>query len=205
MTLYCTDLFLQISGHKRFYLFEPTEAGNLYSYPVSHPMDRRARVNLTRRHEADHTAAFPRLAHAQCHEVLVGPGDLLFLPAYWWHEVITEPVPEDGVCVSINFWFDMEPKSIPLPLKPAHRLEFSRQLEILTERVLGAVSVVPFLTALVLRLRGDSRWTLERPPKVDAGRWHQFASYVIYEATFMLGGPRQVLPFVLDLCDASRF
>ena len=37
--------------------------------------------------------SFPRLARAVGSVVTLAPGDVLFLPAYWWHEVITEPSP----------------------------------------------------------------------------------------------------------------
>ena len=37
-------------------------------------------------------------------EVLLAEGDVLFLPAYWWHEVITADAGADGLTVSVNFW-----------------------------------------------------------------------------------------------------
>ena len=87
------NLFLQLAGMKRFRIYEPTEAGNLYAWPVHHPLDRRVQVDLSeaKTDETDETvggsSAFPRLARAKAREVLLQPGDVLFLPAYWWHEV----------------------------------------------------------------------------------------------------------------------
>lgn len=75
------NLFLQVSGVKTFKLYEPTEAGHLYAYPTYHTMDRKAQVDLSRAHEAEHASMFPRFARARSVEVRVGPGDLLFLPA----------------------------------------------------------------------------------------------------------------------------
>ena len=87
------NIFLQIAGSKRFRLFAPTEAGNLYAFPCHHPMDRKAQVDLARESDPQHASAFLRLAHARSYEVTLRAGDVLFLPAYWWHEVLTEPVP----------------------------------------------------------------------------------------------------------------
>jgi len=53
---------------------------------------------------SDSAAAFPRLAHARGREVVLQPGDVLFLPAYWWHEVTTLPVPPGELAVSVSFW-----------------------------------------------------------------------------------------------------
>lgn len=37
---------------------------------------------------------------APCFEVILEPGDVLFIPAYWWHHVIAM-----DVAVSINYWW----------------------------------------------------------------------------------------------------
>ena len=65
------NLFLQVAGVKRFYLYPPTESGNMYAWPVFHALDRRAQVDIRRRDDPTHLAAFPRLAAARCVEVIV--------------------------------------------------------------------------------------------------------------------------------------
>ena len=90
------------------------------------------------------------------------PGMLLFLPAYWWHEVVTEapsdPLDDspDGLTVSVNFWFEIDPKRpIAFPLKPFVRLELARQLESLVAKAFdGEAPIVPtFLAALAQQWR----------------------------------------------------
>lgn len=76
------NLFVQIAGTKRFRIFEPQQTRSLYAYPIHHPLDTRAQVDL----EHPDYVAFPRLAEAHCVELLLRPGQTLFLPAYWWHE-----------------------------------------------------------------------------------------------------------------------
>merc|ERR1712070_563746 len=43
---------------------------------------------------------FPKVVDAHFIEALVGPGDVLFLPRFWWHHVHALP----GDNVSLNFW-----------------------------------------------------------------------------------------------------
>ena len=135
------NLFLQIAGRKRFVIYEPTEAGNLYAWPVHHPLDRRAQVDL--RNEDD--ARFPRLAKAIKREVILEPGDLLFLPAYWWHEVTTLPVQPNEITVSINFWYTLnwQTQLDRLPLRGTFLLEAARQLEMFVAEMLGSPRLLP--------------------------------------------------------------
>ena len=49
-------------------------------YPVFHALDRRAPVDVRRRDEAAYLEDYPRLARSRGVDVLVKPGELLFLP-----------------------------------------------------------------------------------------------------------------------------
>ncbi|KAK9460994.1 phospholipase A2 [Lipomyces oligophaga] len=40
-------------------------------------------------------------------EVVLEPGDMLYLPALWFHQVGQES-DNDGICCSVNFWYDMD-------------------------------------------------------------------------------------------------
>lgn len=35
-------------------------------------------------------------------------GDVLYLPAYWHHEVKSHPDPEEGLNIAVNYWFKNE-------------------------------------------------------------------------------------------------
>ena len=66
------NLFVQLKGAKRFILFPPlVGAAALRPYPIVHPRDRCAQVELR---------SASRLAHGQGLEVLLEEGDGLFLP-----------------------------------------------------------------------------------------------------------------------------
>ncbi|WP_245689301.1 cupin-like domain-containing protein [Streptomyces chattanoogensis] len=43
---------------------------------------------------------FPRLKHAVLHHVRMGPGDLLYIPRGWWHDIRAHTT-----SVSVNHWF----------------------------------------------------------------------------------------------------
>lgn len=75
------NLFLQVSGRKRFVLLPPSAHRHLRLYPRWHGSQRQSRLHLPEwlaRAPASTSGAF---------EVALGPGDLLFLPALWLHHV----------------------------------------------------------------------------------------------------------------------
>ncbi|KAI0376655.1 putative pla2g4b [Hypomontagnella monticulosa] len=39
--------------------------------------------------------------------VTLEPGDMLYLPAMWYHKV-SQSCSEEGICVAVNYWYDME-------------------------------------------------------------------------------------------------
>ena len=39
--------------------------------------------------------------------VIVRPGELLFLPSLWWHQV-EQRAGKDGLVIAVNYWYDME-------------------------------------------------------------------------------------------------
>ena len=54
--------------------------------------------------------AFPRFFGADWPpplKVTIRSGELLYLPAMWWHYVQQKGGEEGGPCVSVNFWYDM--------------------------------------------------------------------------------------------------
>ncbi|MBV8666414.1 MAG: cupin-like domain-containing protein [Burkholderiaceae bacterium] len=90
-----------VSGKRRFTLFPPDQVENLYIGPLEfNPAG--APISMVRPHDPDFER-FPRyreaLAHAQVADL--EPGDALFIPSVWWHQV--ESV--GTVNVLINYWW----------------------------------------------------------------------------------------------------
>ena len=47
---------------------------------------------------------FPRFVEAKRTQCVLRPGDVLFMPAFWWHEVQSYPDREEKRNVAVNFW-----------------------------------------------------------------------------------------------------
>lgn len=90
-------LLHQIVGRKSVRLFSPADTAYLY-------------MNDERRSEIpdyDHADAdrFPLVRKASAWEAVLEPGDVLFLPSYWWHEIrVAEPSVSLGYPVQAGFW-----------------------------------------------------------------------------------------------------
>lgn len=96
------NFFAQIWGHKRCILFSPDQFECLYPHPVHHPHDRQSMVDFER---PDYTR-FPKFKHVKGVETVLGPGDVLYIPIYWWHHI--ESLMRGGPTVTVNFWFKVK-------------------------------------------------------------------------------------------------
>jgi hypothetical protein len=86
---------VQVTGRKRWTLFAPGDSDNLYflqevPVPIYSPVD--VEHPDMRRH--------PRFRAAQPYETVLRPGDVLYLPAGWWHHVRTLEM-----SITLNFWW----------------------------------------------------------------------------------------------------
>ena len=59
-------------------------------------------ADVTRRHDAAQRHAFPLLQYAHPQTVRVQAGELLYLPALWFHRVT-----QSCETIGINYWYDM--------------------------------------------------------------------------------------------------
>lgn len=51
------------------------------------------------------TTRHPNYRKASPYRVLLCPGDVLYLPPFWHHEVQSLPDPVSGLNVAVNFWY----------------------------------------------------------------------------------------------------
>ena len=89
------NLFAQVIGRKRVTLFAPEQTKLLYPFPKTSPIAHFSRVNL----DDPDLVKFPRFPYARPLECIVEPGDILFIPIFWWHQVYSL-----DVSVAISFW-----------------------------------------------------------------------------------------------------
>lgn len=110
------NFYAQLFGTKKFTLFRPTNWPGLYPYPFLHPSHAQAQVNLS---DPANVAGFPLVTRTEALEVVLEPGDLLYMPPLWFHHVESMEL-----SISVNVWTDsiqteiMETAfSLPLPTK----------------------------------------------------------------------------------------
>lgn len=77
------SLFAQVSGRKRFTLFAPEDWAALYPYPMFSRSSYFSRVDIAQ----PDREGFPKFAQAKPFEFVLEPGEVLYLPAFWWHQV----------------------------------------------------------------------------------------------------------------------
>jgi hypothetical protein len=91
-----------VSGRRRFTLYPPDAVADLYVGPVDYTMSGRP-ISLAAGAPAD-DPRYPRFAAAAARatSVELAPGDALYLPKLWWHQVeATEPFN-----MLVNYWWD---------------------------------------------------------------------------------------------------
>jgi hypothetical protein len=97
-----SNLYAHLQGAKRFYLLPSARWRESYAYPLLHPSYGQCQINLTAPDQTAYPASRP--LHEQPDALIADlqPGDLLYLPPFWIHEVVTV-----APSVSVNFWSDI--------------------------------------------------------------------------------------------------
>ncbi|GAA0329842.1 cupin-like domain-containing protein [Sphingomonas oligophenolica] len=91
-----------IAGRRRFTLYPPDAIGDLYIGPIDYTMSGRP-ISLAAGADPD-DPRYPRFAAAAARRIVADllPGDALYLPKLWWHQVeATEPFN-----ILVNYWWD---------------------------------------------------------------------------------------------------
>lgn len=100
-----------LAGRRRFTLFPPDQIGNLYPGPLEPTPG--GQVLTMADINAPDFERYPGLREAfAAGEVAdMEPGDMLFYPAMWWHEVEAR----DDFNVMVNYWWNTSPQYIDTP------------------------------------------------------------------------------------------
>lgn len=91
------NFLVQVDGKKHVTLFPPSQSPNLYP-AAGDVLEHCSRVNVF----APDLKNYPLFQEAERHksQLLLQPGDTLFIPSGWWHSVESlEP------SISVNFWW----------------------------------------------------------------------------------------------------
>jgi len=115
------NVYAQIRGQKHFVLMPPICAPCVNEQTV--PLARYAQVDGKLQHEAAHPSqsvpvptwdpdipdqrSVPLSKFAQPMYVTLGEGDMMYLPAMWYHKV-SQSCGKEGFSCSVNYWYDMD-------------------------------------------------------------------------------------------------
>jgi cupin-like protein len=107
-----------VAGRKRFVFFPPDQLPNLYIGPLD--MAPGGQPTSLVKLSAPDLNRYPRFAHAlaAAETVDVEPGDAIFIPNLWWHNVESL----DPVNLSVNYWWLEEPEKAEPFAALAHAL-----------------------------------------------------------------------------------
>jgi hypothetical protein len=91
-----------VAGRRRFTLYPPEAIGDLYVGPIDNTMAGQPVSMAAMAPPGD--PRFPRFAAARerAQTVDLAPGDALYLPKLWWHQVEAQ----DPVNALVNYWWD---------------------------------------------------------------------------------------------------
>jgi hypothetical protein len=95
----CHNLNAQLTGEKECVLISPHELRRVYPFPLGggNPATNCSQVDV----EVLDTARFPEFAAASRWEGRLCAGDLLFIPAWWWHTFLHV----GALNSNVNFWW----------------------------------------------------------------------------------------------------
>jgi len=98
------NFYVQVKGRKRFVLFPPSDWRKLYLYPRIHPSTRMSQVASS--FPNVDLEKFPKFKDASPYEVVLEAGDVLFIPAYWFH--MPTALPSDAADVPMLYQHEKE-------------------------------------------------------------------------------------------------
>ncbi|KAI5777379.1 cupin-like domain-containing protein [Geopyxis carbonaria] len=111
------NLYCQISGVKTFVLVSPYESIHVKERPLPQATYEKQSVGkfeIIPSEPPEKQPHWPTVGMSDgfsngCRPLRVSlqPGDVLYLPALWYHQV-SQSCSEEGICCAVNYWYDMD-------------------------------------------------------------------------------------------------
>jgi len=79
------NTIVQLRGLRRWIMSHPNQCGNMYLYPMGHPSARHSSVDWSNPDWQN----FPKFEDLHVNEVILQPGDVVYLPTYWFHYIVS--------------------------------------------------------------------------------------------------------------------
>jgi len=90
-------------------MFSPSDYRHLYIYPSTHVHYQQSQVDIN----TLDTTRFPSLQYVSALEVNLEPGDMLYIPPYWFHHVECHPKQnQQPICISVSTISPSEEESL---------------------------------------------------------------------------------------------
>ncbi len=103
---FADNLFTQIRGEKRVILADPEQEGLYYRFPFRlYGKKSSWHLSLVKTSTTPDLARFPEFEGVALYDFLMKPGDILFVPVFWWHELHALGQPT----ISVSQWWDTRP------------------------------------------------------------------------------------------------
>ena len=137
------NLLVQLKGRKVVYLVSPVNSAWMHPRQKVHayhptPPGQKPEIKL-HEDEPDHFSAinlahpnisdYPELRQASPTVCTIEEGEMLFIPAYTWHDVFSYTDQESNMNLAVNYWFQLNP-TVGMYHNIVHRL-LTRSNEIL--------------------------------------------------------------------------
>ena len=144
------NFFAQVYGRKRLTLFDPMQTDLLYPYPLEASANHVSFIDP----EQPDFEKYPNSRQARAFVGLIEPGELLYLPAYWWHHVRSLQI-----SISVNFWWppDFEQNFLPNALRTLPLVYQQDRLQGVKAEVLSELGLDFIDAASLLQSKGH-RW-----------------------------------------------
>lgn len=104
---YENNFLIQLHGKKKIRLYSPSQTKYLYPRPSFLKFNHISKINM----EEPCPKEFPKFYNAVPQDVILNPGDILYIPPFWWHKAY-------GLTtnISTNVWWPGKLKQYPFPL-----------------------------------------------------------------------------------------
>ena len=87
------NFFVQLLGTKRFVVWPPNETESLCPFPRLHPLWHKSRADFEAPDAFRASSPCANYTRAAARAFTIRPGDVLYLPPFWWHTVETLGTP----------------------------------------------------------------------------------------------------------------
>lgn len=79
------NMIAVLGGERRYILGHPKNCKDMSLYPMLHPLEWHTQVDWF----APNATAFPNFDKVRVNEVVLEAGDVLYLPTYWFHHIVS--------------------------------------------------------------------------------------------------------------------